>query len=232
MSLLERAGSWMLDYAYVVGWQVRHALARSPLEHCPEGPLAPVLLLPGVYETWEILRPVADRVSRLGHPVHVITGLGRNRGRVAEMASLAQRSVDERGLENVAIIAHSKGGLIGKHMMVHDDRGSRIDRMIAINTPFHGSRYARYALARAIRDFSPRDRTIGMLARELEVNARITSIYAEFDPHIPGGSRLDGATNIVLPLAGHFRPIASELLLDAVEDSLRSPRGRQEGPVT
>ena len=43
------------------------------------------------------------------------------------------------------------------------------------------------------------------LAREETINSRITSIYGPFDPHIPEGSILPGATNIELPTAGHFR---------------------------
>jgi pimeloyl-ACP methyl ester carboxylesterase len=43
------------------------------------------------------------------------------------------------------------------------------------------------------------------MSRELTINSRITSIYGPFDPHIPEGSVLPGATNIELPVAGHFR---------------------------
>lgn len=225
MTWLRRAWSWALDYLYVGWWQLRHAVTRSPGAEYARGERAPVLLLPGVYETWEFLRPVADIVNGLGHPVHVIRELGHNRGPVADMAALAQHYVTERGLRGVVILAHSKGGLIGKHMMVHDDTDARIDRMIAINTPFGGSVYARYALGRTLRAFSPRDRTLAMLGGRAEVNARITSIFAEFDPHIPGGSSLDGATNVRLPVSGHFRVVASRELLDEVLSSLEGSSG-------
>lgn len=219
MTLLGRAWSWALDYAYV-GWrQVRHVVTRPPGEAFALGDRVPVLLLPGVYETWELLRPVADIAGELGHPAHVVRGLGRNRGRVADMAAVAQRYVEEHSLDRVVLLAHSKGGLIGKHMLVHDADG-RIDRMIAINTPFGGSRYARFAPGRTLRDFSPSNPTLSMLAGRVDVNSRITSIYAEFDPHIPGGSYLEGATNIRLPVSGHFRIIATQELHDAIREVL------------
>ena len=62
-----------------------------------------------------------------------------------------------------------------------------------------------------------------LLAEELRVNGRITSIWAEFDPHIPGGSRLQGATNVELPVQGHFRILGSPELLEAVERAVTPP---------
>ena len=43
------------------------------------------------------------------------------------------------------------------------------------------------------------------LAASADVNTRIVSIFGPFDPHIPEGSELAGARNIVLARGGHFR---------------------------
>ena len=53
----------------------------------------------------------------------------------------------EHGLTGVAIVAHSKGGIVGKHVMALDDRGTggRVDRLVAIASPFNGSAMARLA---------------------------------------------------------------------------------------
>ena len=48
------------------------------------------------------------------------------------------------------------------------------------------------------------------------MNARITSIYPRFDPNIPEGSRLEGATNVEIPLWGHFRILTAAEALAAV----------------
>ncbi|WP_193510075.1 triacylglycerol lipase [Cryobacterium sp. BB736] len=220
MNWLRRGVSWFLDYVYVGWWQLRHAVVRGEAAGYGGGDRSPVLLLPGVYETWKFLRPLADELHRLGHPIHVIDDLGYNRGPVAKMAAVAQAYVDLHDLRGVSIVAHSKGGLIGKHMMMIDDRDGRIDRLVAISTPFSGSRYALRTPSRTLRQFSPRDKTLTMLAENLEINSRITSIYAEFDPHIPGGSELPGATNVRLPMAGHFRPIGSPEMLSVVSAAL------------
>ena len=78
----------------------------------------------------------------------------------------------------------------------------------------------------AVRALSPRDRTLRSLGEQLEVNSRITSIWGAFDPHIPGGSRLEGATNVRLRTSGHFRVLGQAELLDAVARAAARPVGR------
>ena len=172
----------------------------------------PVLLIPGVYETWQIVRPLADLARAAGRPVHVITALGNNVFSVTESARIVAEYVEANDLRNVTILAHSKGGLIGKYLMLRHDPEGRIQQMAAVSTPFSGSRYARFVPVPSIRAFSPRDATTMMLLANLEINTRITSLYGVFDPHIPGGSELAGATNKKLDVAGHFRILASPLL--------------------
>lgn len=215
-----------LDWLYAAYWEVRHFVAPGHVSRYQDGPLTPVLLLPGVYETWEFLRPVADRLNALGHPIHVVSEFGYNRGSIPSMAALAQRFVDSQELDGVIIVAHSKGGLIGKHMIVLDDRSSRISRLITVNTPFGGSPYAKWALRRTLREFSPRDVTLAALALELEANLRIASVYSSVDPVIPGGSELAGAVNVRLPIVGHFRVLSSPLLLDTIEELIGPAQGR------
>lgn len=214
---------WLLDYAYVGYWQVHGFLFRvDPGAYLdPAATGRPVLLLPGIYERWQFMRPVADLLRERGHPVHVVDRLSWNTATVTASADLVAAYLEEHDLRDVLVVAHSKGGLIGKYTMLHTDPEGRIARMIAIATPFAGSLYARFFLLPSIRAFSPRDRTLKMLAEQLEVNSHITSIWGAFDPHIPGGSRLEGATNVALRSSGHFRIIRQRELLEAVERAAR-----------
>ena len=215
--MIARGWFWFLDYVYVSWWQLRHVFSRGLPEGFELGDQAPVLLLPGVYETWQFLRPVADRLHAAGHQIHVVRELGYNRATVIDSAGVAQAYLDAHDLRGVILVAHSKGGLIGKHMMLVDDTGGRIDRLVAVATPFGGSVYARYFLNRAIRAFAPNEPTLVMLAANAVANARITSIYGEFDPHIPAGSRLEGATNVQIPIMGHFRLLGDSRVQQAVD---------------
>ena len=218
------AGAAVVDRLYQLRERARHVFGRTPNARYDRGELAPVLLLPGVYETWQFLRPVADRLNALGHPIHILRELGYNRLSIVASAELAQRYLDRHDLTGVTIVAHSKGGLIAKHMMVTDDRTGRIDCLVAINSPFGGSTLAYWTPVRTLRALSPRDETVMTLAANRAANARITSIYSRLDPLIPGGSELDGATNIRLAMVGHFRPLGSLELFAAVERAIASRR--------
>ena len=111
---LLNAGSWLLDYSYAVMAQARSARARTRPEDLNTGDRAPVLILPGVYESWHFMRPLIDVLHEHGHPVHVVTPLGTNRRPVAPSAEIAAEYLREHDLHDVVIVAHSKGGLIGK----------------------------------------------------------------------------------------------------------------------
>ncbi|WP_144723400.1 triacylglycerol lipase [Cellulosimicrobium sp. TH-20] len=204
-----------VDYAYVAARQVQGALrARRPVPTGPGG-ARPVVLLPGVYETWQLLGPIATALARAGHPVHAVPGLGYNRRPFAEAADRTAAFLERSDLHDVVLVAHSKGGLVGKRVML-SAAGPRVAGMVAVATPFRGSRYAQYLLGRTLRAFSPRDAALVALAAERGVDARITAVYPRFDPHIPETGRLEGGRNVELPLAGHFLPLGDPTLVEVV----------------
>lgn len=222
MLLLRRGWAWFLDYLYVGFWQARGFIFRGDAARQLSGDRAPVILLPGIYEPWQFLHPVAAHLHAQGHPVHAVTALGYNRGSVPAMAELVAQYLRERDLTDVILLAHSKGGLIGKYVMTLPDSAPRVRQLIAVNSPFSGSVYAMFALLPSLRAFSPRNRTLNALRANLSVNSRITSIYGTFDPHIPGGSELVGATNVRLDVMGHFRVLGEKRVLDAIDAAIAS----------
>jgi triacylglycerol lipase len=209
----------VVDYYWAYRLRFGALRRRDPAALLP-GVGRPVLLLPGVYETWHFLESVGAHLNTLGHPVHVVPGFGRNVLPIARMATLAGDYLEEKQLTDVAIVAHSKGGLIGKTLMMSEPQGARIRSMVAINTPFAGSDYAHLVPIRTLREFVPTHETIVTLAGNAEVNSRITSIFSSWDPIIPNGSVLEAATNIELPITGHFRILDRPDLLAAVERAI------------
>jgi pimeloyl-ACP methyl ester carboxylesterase len=214
-----RIGVRILDYADILRRQAVSILRPRVPERYLHGDRAPVVLLPGVYELWGILRPLADRLSAAGHPVHVVPALGFNRRPIPDAAALVARTLDDLGLTGVVLVAHSKGGLVGKALLL-SPAAPRIARLVAVATPFGGSSLADYMLGRTLREFRPAAPAIADLEASADVNGRVVSIFGEFDPHIPEGSRLEGATNVELPVSGHFRVLAHPLVLDAVESAV------------
>ncbi|WP_337006154.1 MULTISPECIES: esterase/lipase family protein [unclassified Microbacterium] len=170
------------------------------------------MVLPGVYETWRFMHPLVSAMHARGHPVHIVDTLHRNERPVTEMAERVAEFLERRELSDVILVAHSKGGLAGKLAMT-GPAAERVRSMLAIATPFGGSRYARFMMSRTLRAFAPDDSSIVSIGQQLAVNARIVSVYAAFDPHIPEGSELAGAKNVRLDTGGHFRILANPRVL-------------------
>jgi len=224
---LRGARWWLLDYVYAATQQSRAVLSRARPADFRSGAKAPIVIIPGVYESWQFMRPLIQILHDHGHPVHVVAALGRNRRSLTDAAATVATYLKRENLTGVIIVAHSKGGLIGKRLMTTDDPGRRVSGMVAISVPFGGSRYARYWVVPSIRAFAPANVALHDLGLDHRVNHRIVSIYGVFDPHIPEGSELVGARNIQLRVGGHFRILADprtvRAVLDAVTDAAAPP---------
>lgn len=212
-----RLGWRVQDYAYVLARQaagLRRRRSRPPHAATPVAgtDAAPVVLVPGVYESSTFLEPLGALLAAAGHRVHVLPTLGYNRGPIPDAARALRELLAAEQLTGAVVVAHSKGGLIGKLAMTQDPDGP-IAGMVAIATPFAGSRYARWVPLRAVRAFVPTDAALVALAAERAVNARIASVYSRFDPHIPDCCALVGAAvNVELATPGHFRLLADPRL--------------------
>jgi predicted alpha/beta hydrolase family esterase len=203
---------WLLDYAYAARWQLRSIFNRTDAKSFAVGDKAPVVVLPGVYESWKFMQPLIEELHRRGHPVHVVEALRRNRRPVEDAAVRVSAFLRSAGLRDVVLVAHSKGGLAGKLVMVGPE-AERVTGMLAVATPFSGSRYARMTPGRTLRAFSPTHPSIREIGRHQVVNARVVSVFGRFDPHIPEGSELVGARNVRLDTGGHFRILAHPQVL-------------------
>ncbi|MGI9822256.1 alpha/beta fold hydrolase [Agromyces sp. Marseille-Q5079] len=216
---------WILrDYAFGFRRRLVQLTARRPPARWRHGdPTLPdVVLAPGVHEHWSFLIPLADALNGAGHRITIVHGLGMNRLPVAETSRRLQSA-----LARVAppaggrvIVAHSKGGLIAKHLLADLERGTGpsgadgrrllgVRGAVTLATPYAGSARARWFLDPSMRAFLPTDATILELQRSASVNARIVSIFGTLDAHVTEGSALPGATNVIVPAAGHFRLTAS-----------------------
>lgn len=206
-TLAARGLAWAADYAYVVRQQAVALLGHRDPARYASGTRTPVLLVPGIYETWAFLEPLARALHDAGHPVHTVPALGFNQHGLAASAALVEDRIDALGLDRVILVAHSKGGLIGKHVMALPRGADRVVGLVALNTPFGGSVYATWFPARPVRALAPRHPDLVALGREVVPHPRIVSVFARFDPHVPGGSVLPGAVNVPLPQMGHFRVV-------------------------
>ena len=229
MNIARWVSAWLLDRVIVVGFHLRYLISSAVPVAYSRGERAPVMLVQGAYENWQFLRPLGDRLNSLGHPVFVVPELRHNRGPVGPSTDIVARYLVEHELRRVIIVAHSKGGIMGKQLMVTDGVAERIDRMVAINAPFSGSRLARLVPRTTLGEFTPTNGILSALARHTEANSRIVSIFSRLDPVILEGCRLEGARNIELPLSGHFRPLTGGALLDVVVGAVEDAQSPTQG---
>jgi hypothetical protein len=244
-----RGWLWALDYAYAgrrqlailaTPWSIGGPRRAPRPWRTGSDDLPEIILLPGVYEHWSFLRPLGNALNAAGHRVRVVHGLGTNRRGIVETSERLGRALANRPPPTAGrvMVGHSKGGLIGKHLLVASGAAAAaaieaatgepsiaaplgLLGLVAICTPFRGSSLAGMFFVPSIRAFLPDDETIVMLGREESVNGSIVSIFGRFDPHIPGGSALDGATNVIVPASGHFRVLGSAQTHAAVLDGVR-----------
>lgn len=210
--------AWVRDYSYALRWQA-NGVVRSPdpaAYRLPGAGKPAVVLLPGIYETWAFMLPVADALRSQGYDVRAVVELGYNGGTITDMANLVQQHLREYRIGECILVAHSKGGLIGKHLLSSHNESGLIRGLVALNTPFEGSPLAQLLPVPAIRAFLPRSAELNALRALHHVHADIVSIYGRFDPHIPGGSHLPGAHNIQLDTRGHFLPLGDPAVHEAI----------------
>ncbi len=227
ITLIKNWWAWGLDYVYVTYWQLHGFIIRtSPKIYTQKKAKnrvsqIPIVLIPGIYENWRFMKPIADFLYNKGYPIYIVDGLGYNVGQVEAMAEIVHSYISAQGIKECVILAHSKGGLVGKYLLAQFNEHENIKGMISINTPFAGSRYAYLMPIKAIRIFLPNSPIISLLTSHSEINKNIISLYGEFDPHIPKGSYLEGATNIQLPMRGHFRIMKNKYLHEAISLNLK-----------
>jgi len=212
---------WVRDYLHAAKGHGLAFLSIKPPAHylgyVKEG-MAPIVLIPGIYTKWHFLKAIVDPLSSLGHPIYVVDKLGYNMKEIPHAAKLVRELIDEKNLRNVVIIAHSKGGLIGKYLLAKYNKDSRVRKMIAIATPFGGSCLVHLIPHRAAKELAPESEIVCELGKEKDINRFIVSIFGLFDNHVwPTLScQLEGAKNIQVPVYGHHKILFSKETLDIV----------------
>ncbi|GAA2199064.1 alpha/beta hydrolase [Sinomonas flava] len=177
-----------------------------------------VVLIPGIYEPAAFMDPLRLWLEQRGHEVAIVEELGWNLRPLKESASLVAARLEEVGIADALVVAHSKGGLIGKELMVSHPRLAA--GMVAASTPFAGHPYSRFAPTPSLRAFNPALPALAALVREQSVNSRIVSVASAVDPVVSRGTQLEGARNVRLPVVGHFRILGHPAFLELLDGVL------------
>ncbi len=226
---MNRLLHWAHDYVHVAKGHLLTYFYRKPPAHylgfvLKDAP--PVVLIPGLGEPWGFMKRIGDAISNLGCPIYILPELRYNTMDIPTAAACVQRLIQEQDLHHVVLIGHSKGGLIGKYLLVFANKDARISKLIAITTPFFGSTLANLFPLAAYQELKPSSPIITKLQTHTEVNGQITTISAQFDNHVwpQNSTQIQGAEHIEIPTSGHHRILFTEALIDTVKKVLTDQR--------
>lgn len=118
-------------------WSEYRALLRDPVyrgEGVPRGDGRPVLVLPGLFGNDLYLQPLRSWLRRIGYQP-VVSNILLNVGCPERIKVHTERSFEKRfaGRGEVAIIGHSRGGLLGKALASR--LGERCTCLVALGSP-------------------------------------------------------------------------------------------------
>jgi triacylglycerol lipase len=218
---------WLIDSVYAVyGFILMYLFWNPPriyIKNSNSGK-CPIIILPGYLVKWGFMKKIADEISSLGHPVYVIKELGNNIKDVAISAKIVSDFISKNKLKDVVIIGRSKGGLIGKYNLVHFNKENNVKGLIAIATPFHGSKLANFYKFIKSNEFSPDHPTIRELTMHPGVNKKIITINPSSDNIVLSekSTELDGALeNIEVKVAGHHRIVFDKVTIKEIKSSIK-----------
>ena len=202
--------SWIIDYTYMLTGLVsmkKYPTPPSEYTSSSKTQTQSILIIPGIAVRWSFMKPLTDYLHRQNYLVHVIPQLRNNMEDIHSSAHIVSNFISQHELINVIIVAHSKGGLIGKAAMNILEK-DKIKGMVAIATPFSGSSMAKSIPNQSFQELTEESSIVHILESNENVNPRIISIAPKFDNHVrsANGSYLKGALkNISLPISGHHR---------------------------
>lgn len=246
MHFYKKTHAWFKESVYVFHRAVAIIVHREPPQHYLGYTVAgkvPVILIPGILGRWGYMKRLSDKISLRGHPVYIVPELGYNifsiplsakilrtlivhiiptfghiPPKISKGAQAIRNLIEKENLKGAILVAHSKGGLIGKYLLVHHNTDHRVLGMIAIATPFSGSAMAKLIPHDSFKELKADSEIIHDLEAHKKINKQIISIFPEYDTHIwaEKGSFLEGAKNIEISVGGHDTLLRNKKIQNAV----------------
>ena len=196
----------------------------------PDSRAVPVLLVHGYgcnSGYWSFLLPRLDR-NGISHASIDLEPVG---GAIDDYVPALQGAVEElcaaTGAPQVAIVAHSMGGLVARAWMrAHGE--ARVARIVTLGTPHHGTSLANFGpganaaqMRRSKGQASDWLRALGA-SEDAARRALVTSVFSHHDNIVAPqtSSVLEGARNIALGGIGHVALGCNGRVLDTVMEEL------------
>jgi triacylglycerol esterase/lipase EstA (alpha/beta hydrolase family) len=224
---------WWREYLTLAGSPPRlmlyGLLVRDP---APVPVERPVLLVHGVLCNAGVWVRFARYLRR-----HGVTGLyslsyGPPLASIDAFAAQLARKIDAivaaTGAPRVSIVAHSMGGLVAR-AYVRQHGSARIERIVTIGSPHHGSMLAWFFPGQALSQMRPGNPWLAQLnAERPDPGLRLVSLWSWHDSMVAPqtSSELPGAVEIVLAGIGHNALLGDPSVFALVRNEIQSPTQR------
>lgn len=165
-------------------------LASLPLGLFPQGPRrapavagarTPVLLVPGYGDNHTAMAPMAMYLRARGWPWVQAINHAPFSAPVAELAQNLGARVEElkqaSGESQVDLVCHSMGGVVATWYMNHLDGAGSVRQMVALATPFQGTKVAVFGRRRQANDLLPLSQVIKNLGQPPVPTTAIRSTF-------------------------------------------------------
>lgn len=192
----------------------------------------PVLLVHGIYcnaGVWYLMR---RRLGARGIGNLFAINLEPPLAGIDDFAlALAARVEEVRrrtGADKVVLVAHSMGGLVSRAYIARLGGAQRVERLVTIGSPHHGSELARLGIGRCARDMIPGGPWLARLAAAEagSFGVPVTTIFSWDDNMVaPQDSpRLAGAKSVALENVGHLELLRCPEVMRLVADEIAAAR--------
>jgi triacylglycerol lipase len=198
-----------------------------PEEIKPEGNKIPVVIVHGIWDNSETVRPLAEALEALGHPTHCIS-LTPNDASVSlrcyatQLRKFVQSELPEG--KAFALIGFSMGGLVSAIYLQEEQGHKQASHFIAISAPLAGTILAYGALKVGAREMRPTSELVRSVraSQHLLTDLQLTTIRTPFDAMIlpSSSSEILGAKNHLVPVAIHAWMLADGRVHELVAQAL------------
>lgn len=135
------------------------------------------------------------------------------------------------GVQQLTLVAHSMGGLVCRSYLARHGI-ARVNRLITIASPHHGSEMARIAIGQNAREMEPGSQWLRDLAAD-PVKIPIVSVRTPHDNYVmpQDNQRLPEARDVELPGIGHLALLLSSRTAALLIQLCGEPLPRPEVPI-
>jgi triacylglycerol lipase len=194
----------------------------------------PLLLVHGLMDTSHKMRKIASHLRGLGWQVNDLD-LTPNNGdaKLEVLADQVAKAIERistasaTSAQFIDLIGFSMGGLVSRYYVQRLGGIDRVQRLITISSPHHGTFAAHFSHRPGCRQMRPDSDLIVDLQQDVDRLNRLnfTSLWTPFDLMIlpPTSSQLGIGTEISIPVIAHPLMVFDRRCLDAIVNALSQP---------